>query len=335
MATVNDSGDEEMADDEFGDFEIFEDDLFFFEDDKQVTDLTAHLKRLLKISKPPYNNPHNIFNIDNFSDSSDDDNNSAAAMQVSSESDNKIEINPYWLKVRLNELQGLGNPVESPRNGTDSMPNLETVSELDDSSIMFILTPLSSLGSNTASLEECLNSFSNKEMVELVMDEGEDGHTRFNTTMLINVEGSIKGIQTELYNSGAFQHMSPYCDHFENYVSIVLKSVTAADKHYFQAIGKGDLHIKLSNGPGTTTILLEDILHCSDMRLTLVSIDKITSAGYKVIFRGPTCKIFDSRDKVIGLINVKNGLYHVDHDVMVNVGMAGEAHEILTVKELH
>jgi hypothetical protein len=84
-----------------------------------------------------------------------------------------------------------------------------------------------------------------------------------------------------------------------------------------------------------TTVLLKDVLHCPDMGLTLVSIGKITAAGYKVIFRGPTCKIFDSRDRVIGQVNVRGGLYRVDHEIAVNVGMAGEAREVLTIEELH
>ena len=59
--------------------------------------------------------------------------------------------------------------------------------------------------------------------------------------------------------------MSPYRDHFENYAPITPKSITAADKHHFQAIGKGDLQIKIPNGHSMTTILLKDILHCPDM----------------------------------------------------------------------
>ena len=119
--------------------------------------------------------------------------------------------------------------------------------------------------------------------------------------------------------------MSPYCDHFEDYVPIAPKSITAADKQYFQAIGKGNLWIRIPNGTSVTTVLLKDILHCPDMGLTLVSVGKITAASYKVIFRGMTCKIYDSKDKVIGQINARNGLYHVDHEVAVNVAMAGEA----------
>jgi hypothetical protein len=198
----------------------------------------------------------------------------------------------------------------------DSMPDLESISELDNSSIIFILTPETLLNSpcsecsDKASSEGHFDSFCDKEMVELVMDKGEEGHTRFTAAMLVNVEGSVEGIQTKLYDSGASRHMSPYREHFENYVPIIIpKSITAADKCYFQAIEKGNLHIKLSNGSATTTILLKNVLHCPNMGLTLVSIGKITAAGYKVIFRGPTCKIFDLRDKVIGLISMKNGLY--------------------------
>ena len=129
--------------------------------------------------------------------------------------------------------------------------------------------------------------------------------------------------------------MLPYHDHFENYMPIAPKSITTADKRYFQAIGKGDLQIKIPNGLGTTTILLKDVLHCPDMGLTLVSIGKITAAGYKVIFRGPTCRIYNCKDKIIGQINARNGLYHVDHEIVVNAAMSGQACKVLTIEELH
>ena len=71
------------------------------------------------------------------------------------------------------------------------------------------------------------------------------------------------------------------------------------------------------------------------MGLTLVSVGKITAAGYKVIFRGTTCRIYDAKDKIIGQINARNGLYRIDHEVAMNVTMAGEAREVLTLEELH
>ena len=56
MAHVDDSGDDEMADTEFDDFDVSEDDLFYEENEADATietDLAAHLKRLLKISESP------------------------------------------------------------------------------------------------------------------------------------------------------------------------------------------------------------------------------------------------------------------------------------------
>ena len=38
---------------------------------------------------------------------------------------------------------------------------------------------------------------------------------------------------------------------------------------------------------------------------------------------------------MIGQVVIKNGLYRVDHDITVNVALAGAAREVLTVEELH
>ena len=280
------------------------------------------------------------------SSSEDEQRDRGVAMQVVSDSDNdEVEINPYWCRIIVDKLQGLGNPIVVDKNidsDTDSMPGLEPVSD-SETSVQFIYTPPPSpwsahLGSVEHEMSDCMEKLSlNKKdyLMVLLDDEGEDGYTTFTAAMLVNVEGDVEGIQMELYNLGASCHMSPYRDHFKNYVAIALKSITAADKCHFQAIGRGDLHIKIPNGHGTTTILLKDVLHCPEMGLTLVSIGKITAAGYKVIFRGPICKIFDQKDKIIGLIPVKNGLYHVDHDVFMNVAMAGEVREVLTLEDLH
>ena len=47
-------------------------------------------------------------------------------------------------------------------------------------------------------------------MTDLMIDEDEDGLTTFDAAMLVNVEGCVEGVQTELYDSGTSQHMSPY-----------------------------------------------------------------------------------------------------------------------------
>ncbi|KAG2078559.1 hypothetical protein BDR04DRAFT_939513, partial [Suillus decipiens] len=60
----------------------------------------------------------------------------------------------------------------------------------------------------------------------------------------------------ELLDSGASRHMSSYKDLFQDFVSIMPKPITTADKHTFEAIGKGSLLITLPNGQLSTKILL-------------------------------------------------------------------------------
>ena len=219
MAIANNS-DDEMADDEFNDFEISDDDLPIFEEseDSKVSDLTTQLKRILKIPDSPQyirypeDNPKDILDRRNFTDSSDDEQ-GAVAMQVSSESDSEIDIDPYWSKVKIDELQGLGNPMEAIVSD-DFKPDLGNTSESEGSqdSVIFVLTPPNSFcstDSEQGSLENLMIS-SDEEMTDLTIDEGEEGHTTFDAAMLVNVEGSVEGLQTELYDSGASHHMSPY-----------------------------------------------------------------------------------------------------------------------------
>jgi hypothetical protein len=134
----------------------------------------------------------------------------------------------------------------------------------------------------------------------LVEDLGGDAFTRtFTCAMLANTGRDAKGVETELYNSGASHHMTAYHDQLENFVSIMLKSIATADKCYFQATGKGNLCIKIPNSKMTSSILLMDILYCHKMGLTLILISKLADAGFHSHFT-PHCKIFYGREKVIG-----------------------------------
>ena len=155
----------------------------------------------------------------------------------------------------------------------DSIPDLESISETDskmseNSGLIFtrpdVLNVTSFIKGTCVTNEAKTNtrSFAYEEPIMMLVDDGEDKHSTFDTAMLANVEESVEGVQTELYNSGASCHMSPYCDHFKNYVRIMPKVIAAADKRYFQAIRKGDLCIKIPAEHEMTTVLLKDVLHC-------------------------------------------------------------------------
>ena len=119
-------------------------------------------------------------------------------MKVSSGSDNKVEINPYWSKIKIDELQKPGDPMEFSLSDTDSIPDLVSLSESEiwEESIVFILTPTNSsctAGSEKGSPEGSIASFSDEEMTDLMIDEDEDGLTTFDAAML-NVEGCVEGV---------------------------------------------------------------------------------------------------------------------------------------------
>ena len=256
MAFTSNSGDKHMADDEdneFSNFTICQDELFFDADEESevTTNLTDQIEQWLNISKPTkykylYNDHDYMMDTCNFTDLSDNDNNSGAtAIMVVSNSDSP---DPYWVKVKVDELKWLGNTMEILFSDTDSMLDLEIVSESEDS-VIFTLTSTDSVCSMNEDNERNLFQFSDDKMTDLIEDHSEDGLTTFDTAMLVNIRGA-EGVQTELYNSRALRHMSPYQDHFEEYVTITPKSITAADKWYFQAVGKGNLHIRIPNGTG-------------------------------------------------------------------------------------
>ncbi|KIK35577.1 hypothetical protein CY34DRAFT_30633, partial [Suillus luteus UH-Slu-Lm8-n1] len=52
----------------------------------------------------------------------------------------------------------------------------------------------------------------------------------------------------------------------------------------FDATGRGDLPIEIPNGKNKTRILLTNVLYALSMGATLVSISRLTRAGYAALF---------------------------------------------------
>jgi hypothetical protein len=94
-----------------------------------------------------------------------------------------------------------------------------------------------------------------------------------------------------------FEHVSNYYHR-----AIPPRSIMAADKRTFYAVGTGDLKIEVPNGESLTPILLKDVLHAPDMGITIVSISRIAKAGYAVTFKDNACQIRNKSDRVVGTI---------------------------------
>ena len=99
----------------------------------------------------------------------------------------------------------------------------------------------------------------------------DDKEVKGNTRTLVDVtmlaaSGIPGGDVVKLFNSGVTRHMTPHKHLLENYSQISPKSINTVNKHTFNAIGQGDMHIVIPNGKsGTTFILRHPLLtghHC-------------------------------------------------------------------------
>jgi len=167
-------------------------------------------------------------------------------------------------------------------------------------------------------------------------DEDEEPRSSYSSALLAG-ENLQTGQRMVLFDSGASRHMSSYRDHFTNFKSIVPKAITAADKHTFEVIGKGDLIILIPNGSSTTRILLRDVLYAPKMGITLVSIGKLDVASYAALFHDKRCQIFNLRKKKLGEIPLTSGLYSLRSSQVAGKLFAGVAKhgEPLMMQEVH
>ena len=150
-----------------------------------------------------------------YDDSSYDGDVEDVALQAMSDSDlnSEVNIDPYWLKIKVNELYGLGMPTvinDLMSEGAHSpVPLLVSCSDSSNDSIPSLMTVSdSSDGNNDIAIKSANYEL---EYVNLSVNKGEDGLLTYACATLINVKGG-EGIKTELYNSGASHHMSLYCE---------------------------------------------------------------------------------------------------------------------------
>src|SRR6202522_3225275 len=236
---------------------------------------------------------------------------------------------------------------------TDSMPDLQSVS--DDSEMEERDLP-EHLFDNDESFGKAFtipdthpDSFSDPDTCSEVLDSLDSLSEEFEyvpmeeeayvTTYEASVLRGSPGVlptDIDLYDSGASRHMSGFRHRFINFVKITPKPITAADKRSFSAVGKGDILVYLPNRKGKTSrVLLKDVLYAPAMGVTLVSISCIALAGSTVLFNSNTCRIYDKGRDVIGIIQLKNGLYRVFSTRPLEGEYAGKARVEVSIDEFH
>ena len=71
------------------------------------------------------------------------------------------------------------------------------------------------------------------------------------------------------------------------------------------------------------------------MRITLVLISRLTSAGCRAVFDGETCQIFNTQHQLLGEVSVTNGLYKTQHTYPIPTVATAKGDKQLTMAELH
>jgi hypothetical protein len=83
----------------------------------------------------------------------------------------------------------------------------------------------------------------------LVKDLGDTLGEAFVVAETVESNGTV-----ELYDSGCTNHISPYCDMFDNFKRTSPRSFKAANKQTFNTVRKGDLVINVPNGDSFTKL---------------------------------------------------------------------------------
>jgi hypothetical protein len=114
-----------------------------------------------------------------------------------------------------------------------------------------------------------------------------------------------------LLDSGASCHFEPSRENFTTYCLIPPITVMSADGNNCQAIGKGEVPIKIKTDKGEITLHLLQVLHTPSMSQSLVSVSAMTRAKFAVHFEGRAAHVYLPTGDEIARIPKKDGLYHI------------------------
>ena len=100
-----------------------------------------------------------------------------------------------------------------------------------------------------------------------------------------------------IIDSGASSHFCPDRTKFMNFVSIEPQEIHMANGLITSTTGKGDVELNLPNGESQTKFSLKNTLYVPKMTNTLISTNRMTAAGFSVIFEDKLCKILSPPPK--------------------------------------
>jgi len=138
--------------------------------------------------------------------------------------------------------------------------------------------------------------------------------------------------RVEIFDSGTTRHISPYRDDFVTLSAIAPKTLRAANKENFSAVGVGELVIDVPNGVDISQLQLTEVLYSPEVGYTLVSIGRLDEKGFSATFGNGKCILRGPEGECVGQVpkNPK-GLYRVEHEA----DSANAITEAITIDQFH
>jgi hypothetical protein len=163
-------------------------------------------------------------------------------------------------------------------------------------------------------------------------NEGEDHDIEETTAAIIMPTDADCTPRTEIYDSGASRHISPYKDDFMSYMPLSTPLYfNTASQHKFSAIGMGTLVVQTPNRSCESTLTLLHALYAPSVTNTLVSLRALDEKGYQTHI-GNRCLRITSPcgNSVAEILRNTCHLYKVIH-----ILESANAAELVSAMELH
>lgn len=111
-------------------------------------------------------------------------------------------------------------------------------------------------------------------------------------------------------DSGASKHMTHHSEYFDDTNSVLGQISTASDER-LQITSRGKLNLSIQN----RDITISNVCLVPKLTANLLSVNKIATAGNKVIFEGNKCSIINSDGVVLATCIAENGIYQINSSV--------------------
>lgn len=112
-------------------------------------------------------------------------------------------------------------------------------------------------------------------------------------------------------DSSSSSHLTKNIDDLNDTCSVETGKLHLANNASTDIKARGNVHIQVSLGQKTKRVELTNALHVPDLRTNLMSVDKITDKGYRVIFEKDSADVVNEYGETILTADRVDELYHI------------------------